>query len=355
MRDAAAAGPGAGRARTSPRSAPAADALRAADASTVDDASPPDILRALDEEHKYQARLLNLMEKQVGLLNQHLPSDLEAMHGVMRYMTQYPDRFHHPKEDLLFEKIALRDPAARARVQEMIQAHATIVDRGAELLELIARHRDGAGDVDANRLRKSAHGYIGALRRHMDVENLHLFPLAARVLQPADWIDVDRRMKPILDPVFGAQPAADFDRLREAEAALPEVLPPGLLAAGLIEAAALIEAASALIAAASRTRGVLAQHNRDVLRVHRDLLNRWLQPLPLDERLDLVGGLFQRHLSMLSAVNSRIVELWSGVGSAMFGPYEQAEGQYAPKLLRLRAKGRAAAAGPKAGVRRRAD
>ena len=84
--------------------------------SARSDASVPNIVAALVDEHKYQARLLTVMERQVGLLNQRKLPDYEVMHGVMRYMTQFPDRFHHPKEDLLFDKVLARDPASAESV-----------------------------------------------------------------------------------------------------------------------------------------------------------------------------------------------------------------------------------------------
>jgi len=125
----------------------------------------PDILHALGDEHKYQARLLNLLEKQVGLLNQKLPADLEVMAGVMRYMTRYPDRFHHPKEDLLFEKIVLRDAAAKPRVDELLQAHETIIGQGAELLRALGITDPRRLDID--RLWAQRRGRADPLRRRV--------------------------------------------------------------------------------------------------------------------------------------------------------------------------------------------
>ncbi len=298
----------------------------------------PDIIQALVGEHKYQARLLNTMERQVGLLNQRLPPDWDVMHGVMRYMTQYPDRFHHPKEDLLFEKIALRDPSTRSQIDQMLEEHRTIIAKGADLLAEIDRHREGAHGADPNRLRKLAHAYTGSLRRHMDVETLRLFPLAVRALQPRDWIEVERRMKPILDPVFGEAPADEFKELREAEAARPQGFEPGRLAAGLIEAAALLEAVEALIGAGSRMRRDLLRHNRETLRVNRDLIAQGLALLPWDERTKLMRELMQRNVQMLLGINFRMLDLWSEALGAAFRPYEQPEGPYTPKLLRWRRK-----------------
>ena len=296
----------------------------------------PDILHALGDEHKYQARLLNLLEKQVGLLNQKLPADLEVMAGVMRYMTRYPDRFHHPKEDLLFEKIVLRDAAAKPRVDELLQAHETILGQGAELLAAIEQcQREGPG-ADTHALRKAAHAYIGSLRRHMDIEHLHLFPLAQKVLKAEDWADVDMRMKPILDPVFGTTVTEEFRPLHEAEAAKPDAGSPGQLGMALIEAAALIETVATLIAGAGRLRRQMIDHQREVSRVNRELMRSLIGLVPEQQRRGGVGELLERNWNLLADNHNRMLDLWSQVWSAAWRPYEEAEGPYAPRLLRRR-------------------
>lgn len=310
------------------------------------DAALPDILQSLGEEHQYQARLLNLLEKQVGLLNQRLQPDFEVMHGVMRYMTQYPDRYHHPKEDLVFEKIVLRDPPSRTKVRELLRSHQTIIAQGTKLLEQIDRHRVGTRGADPHALRKAAHAYIGALRRHMDIEWLHLFPRAQQVLRPEDWTDVDRRMKPILDPVFGIEPDAGFQSLRDAEAVKPETTGPGRLGASLIELGALIESLTALITGASKIRRDLAEQQREQMRMNRDLMARWFGLLPLGERVELLGELCRRNRSVMSDMNTHARDLWSASWHAARWPYEQGEGPYMPKLLRWRRGTRRQAAQP---------
>ncbi|MBP9907807.1 MAG: hemerythrin domain-containing protein [Rubrivivax sp.] len=302
----------------------------------------PDIIRALGDEHRYQARLLNVLERQVGLLNQRQVPDYEVMHGVMRYMTQFPDRLHHPKEDLVFEKLVQRDPGAEARVRELLHAHETIIEKGQQLLEAIEHCRKGDAQADPNVLRKASHAYIGSLRRHMDIEHLHMFPRAQQVLTAADWAEVDARMKPILDPVFEVEPEGDFKALRNAEQAKPEAPPPpSRLTASLIEAAALIEAVATLIVGTSRIRKDMNQHHRDALRANLEMWRELVQLLPLDQRMRMTAELFGRNLTMFTEFNQRIVDQWSQVWNAAWQPYESAEGPYAPKLLRRRCKRKA--------------
>lgn len=317
---------------------------RPAQGSTVERNELPAILQSLGDEHKYQARLLNVLEKQVGLLNQRQTPDYAMMRGVMRYMTQFPDRYHHPKEDLLFEKIVLRDAGARAAVDELLEAHTSIIDKGSRLLQLIDQRLNGAADGDDHVLRKAAHAYIGTLRRHMDIEWLHLFPRALEVLQPEDWRDVDAKMKPILDPVFGATVSTEFQSLHDESTAKTEPEPPGRLGVGLIEAAALIESVASVIIGLTKIRQDLTRHNQAAIRANNELVRELIRLMPMDDRVRMLGEVCERNVAMFSDINARMVNLWSDMWAAARRPYED-DGPYAPKLLKPLRR-RAAAASP---------
>ena len=296
----------------------------------------PDIVAALVDEHKYQARLLGVMERQVGLLNQRKMPDYEVMHGVMRYMTQFPDRYHHPKEDLLFDKVMARDPSSAESVAQLRRAHGDITTAGAQLFELVERSRQGEAEALRDPLRKSAHRYIGTLRRHMDIESLHMFPQALKTLQPDDWRAVDAAMKPILDPVFGQAVEAGFETLHDQATAKPELGSPGRIGVGLIEAAALIEAVAALISGMSALRKTMTQHNAQTLRQNMALTRSLMDLVPLAERGRLLGELCESNVRMFSEIQTRMTQIWSDTWQAVWRPYDVEPGPYAPKLLRRR-------------------
>jgi hemerythrin-like domain-containing protein len=290
----------------------------------------PDILRALSEEHIYQLRVVKLLEKQVAALNQRQQPDYEVMHGVMRYMTNYPDRFHHPKEDLVFRKVMQRDPSSRPQVKQLLKEHQLIIAKGAELLAVIDRCRAEPGKADTYALRKSAHAYIGSLRRHMDVEMLRIFPRAQQVLRAADWAEVDARMKPILDPVF-AETAAEFQDLRAEERHRAHVGPRRAARAGWVEAAALLESVSSLLGGATKASANLTRHNSKALRANAAMIRDLLSVQPLGRRVGLVGTACARNVEMARDINRRLTAIWSEAFKAARRPYQE-EGTYAALL-----------------------
>ena len=73
-----------------------------------------DTIAALDRDHANVARLLELLESEILAIEVGKTPDYPLLQDIMRYMTQYPDRFHHPKEDLIFVQLLKREPGARA-------------------------------------------------------------------------------------------------------------------------------------------------------------------------------------------------------------------------------------------------
>jgi hemerythrin-like domain-containing protein len=298
----------------------------------------PDILQALDEEHHFQQRLLKLLEKQVAHLNQRQPPDYEVMHGVMRYMTNYPDRFHHPKEDLVFGKVVDRDPTLEPQVSTLLQEHGTIVARGAELLALIDRCRADPAQADTNALRKSAHAYIGQLRRHMDAETLRYFPLAQRVLRRADWADVAARMEPILDPVFGEEVADGFHTLRaHAEHAAAATAPRRAASGGWTEAAAAMESFMALLGGGTKANAALSVHYRKAFGVNAKLLRDLLGRQPLERRWRLARRACAQNSRMAGDVRQELRGILSEAFVAARRPYRD-EATMAARLSRACAR-----------------
>ncbi len=292
----------------------------------------PDILRALVEEHHYQLRVFRLLEKQVALLNQRKQPDYEVMHGVMRYMTNYPDRFHHPKEDLVFRKLVERDPPSAPQVEHLLADHVQILARGAELLALIDRCRADPRTADTFALRKSAHRYIGHLRRHMDVEELRAFPRARQVLRSADWAEIDANMKPILDPVFGEEATAEFEVLRGHEDIAPHAGRRQAARSNWVEAAAAIEAVSALLAGATKASASLSRHQRESLGAKLEFMRDLRRAESFRRRVVVVREACTRNSRMSGDITRQLAHIWSEAFKAAGRPYRQA-GTRTAKLL----------------------
>ena len=172
----------------------------------------PDVIAALNRDHANIAKLLELIESEILAIEVGKTPDYPLMQDVMRYMTQYSDRFHHPKEDLIFAKLLRLDPGVRADVEELIAEHTSIALAGREFIVLL--RTSGVDSVNAReRLGFSGVAYIRALRDHMRKEEKTLFPLARDIFTKKDWHLIDGAMDVIDDPLFDEMSVDDYQRL----------------------------------------------------------------------------------------------------------------------------------------------
>ena len=170
------------------------------------------VIAALERDHANIAKLLEILESEILAIEVGKTPDYPLMQDVMRYMAQHSDRFHHPKEDLIFAQLLKRDPGVRADVEDLIEEHVVIGLAGQEFASLLC-----ASGVDSVNVREqlgtSGFDYIRALREHMLREEKELFPLAMKVLTQEEWQVIDEAVNTIDDPLFDEMTNADYQRL----------------------------------------------------------------------------------------------------------------------------------------------
>jgi len=170
------------------------------------------VIAALERDHANIAKLLDILESEILAIEVGKTPDYPLMRDIMRYLAQYSDRFHHPKEDLIFAKLLKGDPRVRGDVEDLIEEHVVIRLVGQEFVRLL--HESGVDSVDVReQLGTSGSAYIHALRAHMSKEEKMLFPLARKTLTNADWQVIDEAVKAIDDPLFDEMTADDYRRL----------------------------------------------------------------------------------------------------------------------------------------------
>jgi hemerythrin-like domain-containing protein len=170
------------------------------------------VIAVLDRDHANIAQLLDILESEILGIEVGKTPDFSLLQDIMRYMTKYPDRFHHPKEDVIFERLAKRHPEARADVDDILNEHVTVGLVGQKFEKLLCM--SGVDSIKAReRLKTAGFAYVRALRRHMSIEEKKLFPLAIEVLTESDWQAIDEEVALLEDPLFGEMVADDYRRL----------------------------------------------------------------------------------------------------------------------------------------------
>ncbi|MGB7617242.1 MAG: hemerythrin domain-containing protein [Pseudolabrys sp.] len=81
------------------------------------------LIEILLEEHRNIEKLLHVLKQELDVFDRTESPDYEILQAVVEYLQDYPESYHHPKEDIVFEKLKLRDPSAVARIGDVEAEH----------------------------------------------------------------------------------------------------------------------------------------------------------------------------------------------------------------------------------------
>lgn len=133
----------------------------------------------------------------------------EALRAMVRYIDEFPEKLHHPKEDELLARLVARAPDTRALADALRQEHV----EGARLVRELERALVFFEDRSApgrEAQRQAAREFLDAVNAYAEFHWLHmrreeqvLLPLAERHLGPSDWS--------VVNEAFAANP--DFEEL----------------------------------------------------------------------------------------------------------------------------------------------
>lgn len=153
-------------------------------------------------EHRNFEKLLIIMERELNLFHRGEQPNYGLMLDIAYYMIQYPDRFHHPQEDIAFERVVKRKSSAADLVKALHHQHDVIARSGKALQAQLDSVMAGVMLPRAH-VERPAREYIDYFRRHMQMEEGLVFPLAQRVLADEDWRAISAQTPEGADPLFG--------------------------------------------------------------------------------------------------------------------------------------------------------
>jgi len=171
------------------------------------------IIQILLEEHRNIDKLLLVLEQELQVFDRNEEPDYEILQAVIEYFQDYPENCHHPKEDMVFEKLKIRDPAAAERVGDAEAEHEVETLRLRRLIEAVEEILAGR-EFLRQAFHDVVHDFIEHQRKHMDKEERLLFPAAVKSLQPEDWAEIDARLNDRKDPLFNGVIETKFQALQ---------------------------------------------------------------------------------------------------------------------------------------------
>jgi hemerythrin-like domain-containing protein len=145
-------------------------------------------IRIIQDEHRSMSAVLHALKHLTRIAQDPgVQPDFRAFRAMLRYIDEYPERLHHPKEDeYLFARLAAVSPRARPLIERLEAEHR----EGARLIRELERALiffEDAGAGGWSNFSDLVDQYARFHWDHMRLEENELLPLAERHFTPADW------------------------------------------------------------------------------------------------------------------------------------------------------------------------
>jgi hemerythrin-like domain-containing protein len=172
-----------------------------------------DPIKSWHEEHMYFNRLLALLQHEVDVFATAEAPNYPLMLDIIDYLRDYADRYHHPREDAVFSRLAHYLPDRQLPLARLQQEHRVIANAGTTLRRLLEEVQADAV-VSRVEVEVAAATYLVYYGNHIAKEEEDVLPLAAKALSADDWRAAAAAAPAGDDPLFGGSPKARFHELR---------------------------------------------------------------------------------------------------------------------------------------------
>jgi len=163
-------------------------------------------INVIRDEHRSIAAVISGLKDLARMVEEaKLRPDFRVLRAMLRYIDEFPEKQHHPKEDrYLFARLLARLPSAQALIDELQGEHVQGVHRMRELERSLLFLED-RWPQGAREFRERVDDYAQFHWAHMRKEEEKLMPLAEANLTKADWMSIEEAFGGNHDPLAGLQ------------------------------------------------------------------------------------------------------------------------------------------------------
>jgi hemerythrin-like domain-containing protein len=157
-------------------------------------------------EHKALAAVLQALRFVVdGIREEKFEPDFRLLSAMIDYITQVPEKVHHPKEDMfLFARLRDRSAEAAALIDKLEREHHEGYRLTVSLQQALI-HYQSIGKPGFPAFDAMVQKYLDFNWLHLNQEEAELIPLAREALTEADWAEIDAEFTANFDPRSGAE------------------------------------------------------------------------------------------------------------------------------------------------------
>lgn len=166
----------------------------------------PSGLKQLTRDHGVMHAVVVAVEREIAVAQAGLASDTELVVLALRYLRDFPEWFHHPREEALFAQAIRKNPECAAMLAKVMAEHDELPRSNQNLLDAFeALAAEGHAPQDG--LLAELRRYVNDQHRHMQHEDEVVFPALMALLDEADW-SVDA--VEVTDPLHGTRDPGVF-------------------------------------------------------------------------------------------------------------------------------------------------
>ena len=171
-------------------------------------------IRILRDEHRAIAAVLHGLQRLARIASEgRSVPDFRVFFAMIYYIDAFPERLHHPKEEVfLFDRLQARSHAADRLIAELRAEHVLGAHLIRDIEQALVRFQ-ASGPAGAEPFASAVEHYAQFHWDHMRKEEDQLLPLAEAYLEAQDWNEIARAFAANPDPIGDAAEKQDFDEL----------------------------------------------------------------------------------------------------------------------------------------------
>lgn len=163
------------------------------------------IILQLTVDHHRLSELLTVLNEQMVALSFEEDFDYRLTEGILDYIRNQPNVFHHPLEEFIFDRARCHNEI-RPIIDKLQHEHSTIANQTEACRAFYDNWKRDGELFDCRRASEVGKSYIEFQRQHMDIEEQEVFPFVVRNLTETDWKAIDDYANTTslnADPLFG--------------------------------------------------------------------------------------------------------------------------------------------------------
>ena len=164
-----------------------------------------DYVRSLREDHAKFSRVLSMIGRDARRLIDEPEAVAPKFEEAVDYIVNFQNVYHHPREEVMFAKLAEVDPSLRPTAKKLAGEHGA-VDRVGKSIQALLKHSSSEVTSKESRLRlaEKLERFAKEMRSHIRREEELLYSRVWDEFDDSDWQDITDNVPPV-DPLGKSQ------------------------------------------------------------------------------------------------------------------------------------------------------